>query len=165
MNEYIEKLSSYNLFNYLFPGVVFCLIVDKYFSYSLIQESTIIGIFLYYFIGLVISRIGSLIIEPILKKTKFVNFSSYSDYIAACKQDSKIEILSEENNMYRTVVSLLFTLVLVFGYESIANTWPLIAQYTKYIAILILIIMFLFSYKKQTSYIVKRIESSKEGIN
>jgi len=32
MDSFIEKLSTYNLFNYLFPGIVFCLFADKYFS-------------------------------------------------------------------------------------------------------------------------------------
>lgn len=163
MSEFLEKLSSYNLFNYLFPGVVFCLLADEYFSYSLIQEDIIVGVFLYYFVGLVISRIGSLIIEPTLKKIGFVSFSEYEDFISASKTDPKIETLSEVNNMYRTVIALFFTLSLAAIYQAIQVKWPVVANYSLYIAILVLFFMFLFSYKKQTSYIVKRVKSSKDN--
>ena len=162
MSEFLQKLSSYNLFNYLFPGVVFCLFADNYFSYSLIQEDIIVGIFLYYFIGLVISRLGSLVIEPLLKTIRFITFSNYSDFISASKKDSKIETLSEVNNMYRTIVALFFSLGLIAGYQAIQTKWPEVAHYSKYIAVLLLLIMFLYSYRKQTDYIVKRIESTKD---
>lgn len=162
MSEFLEKLSSYNLFNYLFPGVVFCLLTDEFFSYSLMQEDIIVGVFLYYFVGLVISRVGSLIVEPILKKIGFVSFSEYEDFISASKTDPKIEILSEVNNMYRTVIALFFSLVLVAIYQIIQTKWPVVSSYSVYLAILVLLFMFLFSYKKQTGYIVKRVESSKD---
>ena len=72
MKELIDKLSTYNIFNYLFPGVLFAYILSKVSSYDLIQKDLVTGVFLYYFIGLVISRIGSLFIEPFLKKNKIL---------------------------------------------------------------------------------------------
>lgn len=161
VSDFLEKLSSYNLFNYLFPGVVFCLFVDEYFSYSLIQEDIVVGVFLYYFVGLVISRIGSLFIEPMLKKIHFITFADYRDFVSASKTDSKLEILSEVNNMYRTIISLFFLLAIISGYESLICNWPDVIPYSKYVVILLLFFMFLFSYKKQTEYIYKRILSTK----
>ena len=67
MKELLDKLSSYNLFNYLFPGILFVTIAKETTSLDLLQENIITGVFLYYFIGLVISRVGSLLIEPLLK--------------------------------------------------------------------------------------------------
>ena len=77
IDKILEKLSSYNIFNYLFPGVVFCLVADRYLSIPLLQDSIVNGLFLYYFIGLVISRFGSVAIEPVLKKAGFVKFTAY----------------------------------------------------------------------------------------
>jgi len=165
MSELLEKLSSYNLFNYLFPGVVFSLLVDRFFSYSLIQEDIVVGVFLYYFVGLVISRLGSLFVEPILKRIGFITFSDYSDFIIASKSDPKIETLLEVNNMYRTVVALFFSLALIAIYQVIKSKWPIVTNYSVYITIFFLFIMFVYSYRKQTSYIVKRIDSSKESTN
>ena len=49
--------------------------------------------------------VPTVIIEPILKKTNFVKFRDYPDYINASKKDGKIELLSEVNNTYRTLNS------------------------------------------------------------
>jgi len=106
MKEIIEKLSSYNIFNYLLPGIVFSILTSKFTSTNLIFDNLIIGAFLYYFIGLVISRVGSVIIEPLLKRIKFLKFADYKDFVSVSKTDNKLEILSEANNMYRTFVSM-----------------------------------------------------------
>lgn len=162
MNNLIDKISSYNLFNYLFPGVVFCLIADNFFSYSLIQDDIVVGLFLYYFVGLLISRLGSLIIEPFLKKIGFVEFADYPDFISATKNDSKIETLSEVNNMYRTLISLFFALAFLAGYEAVQNCWPRASDYMNHIIIFVILIIFLFAYKKQTKYIKERVTLNKE---
>lgn len=68
MKDLLDKISSYNLFNYLFPGILFAVISKEFTSYSLLQDNLIVGAFIYYFIGLVVSRFGSLVIEPASKK-------------------------------------------------------------------------------------------------
>jgi len=68
MKDLLDKLSSYDIFNYLLPGVIFAVLAEKLTSFSFIKKDIILGVFLYYFIGLVISRIGSLFIEQFLKK-------------------------------------------------------------------------------------------------
>jgi hypothetical protein len=45
MEKVLDKLSSYNVFNYLFPGVVFCVIADRYLAIPLLQESIVNGFF------------------------------------------------------------------------------------------------------------------------
>ena len=59
MSDILDKMSSYNIFNYLLPGTLFAGIGSKYSSYSLIQDDLVIGVFTYYFFGLVISRVGA----------------------------------------------------------------------------------------------------------
>ncbi|EGR3053215.1 hypothetical protein DMW34_01055, partial [Vibrio parahaemolyticus] len=120
MENLLDKLSSYNLFNYLFPGIVFVAIVDSLTAYSFTQENLVLGIFLYYFIGLIISRIGSICIEPLLKKVGFLKFSEYKDYMAASQKDQLIPVLSEANNMYRTLCSMFLCISLIKLYEHIS---------------------------------------------
>lgn len=165
MGNFIDKLSSYNIFNYLFPGVVFCVIADGYFSIPLLQDSIITGLFLYYFVGLVISRFGSLVLEPLMKKFKLVKFSSYSDFLSAVKADPKIEVLSEANNMYRSVLSALLILCLVVAGESVLDNFGILVPFVKYATLLVLVVLFGFSYKKQTGYISKRIEVQKNKLD
>lgn len=161
MKELLDKISSYNLFNVLLPGVLFAIIAESFTPYSFIQKNIIVGAFFYYFIGLVVSRFGSLIIEPLLKKIKFLKFADYKDFISACKKDSKIDILSETNNMYRTFCSVFVLLLLLKLYAFIESIFPVLKEYNLYILIGLLLIMFIYSYRKQTGYINKRIKSNK----
>lgn len=161
MDKILEKISSYNIFNYLFPGIVFCVVCDKYFSIPLLQETIVDGIFLYYFVGLVISRIGSVFIEPTMKKLGLLEFSEYSDFVQASKTDSKIEILSEANNMYRTILSMIVIIGLTVLCNEGLQQWPEYTTHVKYILIGLLLVIFLFSYVKQTNYITKRVLANK----
>ena len=160
MKELLDKISSYNLFNYLFPGILFAVLSNEITTYSFLQENLIIGIFVYYFIGLVISRFGSLLIEPILRKLSFLKFADYKEFISASKKDSKIELLSEINNMYRTLSSLFILLLLLKLYELIESKLPILKDCNSYIILVLLLFMFLFSCRKQTNYITKRIKSN-----
>lgn len=158
MKDLISKLSSYNLFNYLLPGVIFVILSKEITHFSFLQDDIIIGAFLYYFIGLVISRFGSLIIEPLLKKVSFLKFADYKDFVIASKKDGKIELLSEVNNSYRTLCSLFALLGLLKIYELFENKYPLLKEWSGVLIIVLLLVMSLFSYRKQTNYVKKRID-------
>jgi hypothetical protein len=157
MNELLTKLSSYNVFNYLLPGIVFAILAGDIIHYPILQKDIVTGAFFYYFVGLVISRFGSLIIEPLLKWLRFIRFADYKDFIAACQKDAKLEVLSEVNNTYRTLASLISLLLLLKLYVKIEERFLWFNQ-RKWTALAVLLLtMFLFSYRKQTSYITKRI--------
>jgi len=154
----INKLSSYNLFNYLLPGVIFTVIIESITSFKFLTSNLELDFFIVYFIGLLISRIGSLFIEPILKKVSFVKFAEYSDYLEASKVDKEIITLSEANNMYRTFISLFFVVAILKLYD-LGN---FSSATTISISLLIIFTLFLFGYRKQTSYITKRINNHKK---
>jgi hypothetical protein len=160
LKDLISKLSSYNLFTNLLPGVLFVALLKELTSFNLIFEPIFLGLFLYYFIGIVINRIGSLVIEPILRKTKFLTFIDYSKFVKASKVDEKIEILSENNNMCRSLIALCVTLLLAVGYEWLKSKCTFIGTYNNVILIVLLFVIFLFSYRKQTKYVVKRCKAN-----
>lgn len=160
MKEIIDKISSYNLFNYLLPGMLFVVISENFTSYSFFQKDLIIDVFVAYFIGLVISRFGSLIIEPFLKKISFLDFVDYRLFISASKKDAKIELFSEINNMYRTLASTFTLIILLKLWEVFTSIWPFLKILSPYALVVSLIAMFLYSYKKQTEYIVKRVKAN-----
>jgi hypothetical protein len=128
-------------------------------KYPVDQTDVIARLFLYYFIGLVISRIGSLTIAPVLKETGFVKFAPYGDYIKASRNDPKIEVLSEANNTYRTLAALFLVLLAVKIYARV-TTLPLRTPHGWAAPILmaLLMIMFLFAYRKQVGFIRERVE-------
>ena len=104
-----------------------------------------------------------MILEPLMKKIKVVKFSDYSDFVNAVKSDPKIEVLSETNNMYRSVLSTLLILCLVAVGQSIFQNFTSSAPLMKYALLPALVVLFGLSYKKQTDYIVKRIEVNKRN--
>jgi hypothetical protein len=159
MKDLLDKLSSYNLFNYLLPGVLFVVFLDRYTRFSLIQENLVMGGFVYYFIGLVISRFGSLIVEPALKKVSFVKFAKYEEYIVASKQDPKIEILSEANNTYRTLCATFALLGIAKIYEWLGVKMGMGSSTTAHLVVVLLFVLFLFSYRKQTAYVSSRVRA------
>lgn len=163
MKEILDKISSYNFFNYLLPGIVFSYLLRETTTINIIQNDIVIGLFLYYFVGLVVSRIGSVVIEPIFKKIKLVKFSDYKDFIAAAKNDSKIDLFSEVNNTYRTITSIAFSLVFMKLTLYLFSILSLSIQIQKLIGIIALFILFSSAYRKQTNYITKRIEADKKN--
>lgn len=158
IKEILDKISTYNIFNYLLPGILFVFISKETIGLNLVQENNFIGVFLYYFIGMIISRVGSIFIEPFLKKVAFLKFSDYTDFVIASKKDSKIELLSEVNNTYRTLLSMLLIIVCLRSYLYLKQKWGIAHNSTTIFIIAFLILLFLFSYRKQTNYITKRIK-------
>lgn len=156
LKDLISKLSSYNLFTNLLPGILFVALLKELTDFSLIFDPLFLGLFLYYFIGIVINRIGSLVVEPILIKAKFLTFVDYPKFVKASKMDAKIEILSENNNMCRSLVALCIILLLAIGYEWLMSKCAFIDTHSNIILIVLLFVIFLFSYRKQTKYVVKR---------
>lgn len=170
----IEKISSYDILNNLFPGIIFCSIVERTTRITFSAGEIWENLFLYYFAGMIISRIGSIFIEKILKsievrnkmtkeKEKFLQFAPYSDYIEASEANSFIKVLNETNNTYRTIIAML---AVVMGanlydwllYDLINDLGAAGSNSVFIIACLLLTILFIYSYKKQTDYIRGRVE-------
>ena len=56
MNEILKKIENYNILNYILPGIIFVVGFKYYINVTLIAtDNLLISVFLYYFIGLVIS--------------------------------------------------------------------------------------------------------------
>lgn len=158
MNELLNKLSSYNLFNYLFPGVLFVVLLDKTTNFCFVQEKFLEGAFLYYFFGLLINRVGSLFIQPLLQKTKLVVFQPSLKYNKAKHMDQKIEIFSETNNMFRSIAALFLILAIfvIMDITGIEIDW-----YNDWVKLVIVLTTFVFlvlSYRKQTKLIFKHVD-------
>jgi hypothetical protein len=111
----IDKLSSYNLFNYLFPGFVFAFVLKESTGILPCLEFTIESVVIMYFSGLIISRVGSLIIEGILLKRSVIKEIDTRKLCDIIKDNPKLEIFYEAMNMYRTLaaVSLLLSILTI----------------------------------------------------
>jgi hypothetical protein len=162
VEDLLKKISEYQIFNYLLSGSVLVVLLSKTTSISLLSESAIATIFIFYFVGLVVSRIGSILVEPILKKFKVVNFAPYPDYLSAVKSDPKIDTLSQENNTYRTLIATFLVFVIIYALsENAASIYVGKSKLITYLLALSLLLLFVFAYRKQTTYITKRIDKTK----
>ena len=151
MNDLLKQLSSYNLFNNLLPGVLFAMGAESCTSYSFVHsDNLLVDAFVYYFIGMVLSRFGSLVVEPVLRHHSFIGFADYSDFLTAAGKDPKIETLSEANNTYRTLLAGLLLLGALYVWEQTTILVPLLAGYSGLLLLIGLSATFFFAYCKQT---------------
>lgn len=157
MDKLIDKISSYDIFNYLFPGVIFTIVLSKISPYNLIQADLLTGAFVYYFIGMIIGRIGSVVVEPILKWCKFVRFARYSDYVKVVNTDTGMALLVEKVNMFRAFVAVFMLLLSEILIDRLHSIYPDAWIFTPVFMLSVMLILFLYSYKKQVQYVAQRI--------
>jgi len=162
MQEFIKTITAYQLANHLLPGVLFAILAERLTKYSFVQEPLVLGLFLYFFLGIVLSRLGSLFLEPLLKRLRVIDFVPYDDFIGAAREDPKLELLSEINNSYRTYLALFLSLLLLRGYEAAESHFPALAAWSPSLLVVLLAALFLLSYIKQTTYITRRARKQKD---
>lgn len=158
MKEIISKISSYDLFNNLFPGILFVVLLESTTNYNLPHDNIVESAFLYYFVGLMISRVGSLLVDPSLRKLKFVKFKPYPKYLAAEEKDELVKIYNLTNNMLRTLIALFLVLLIPISLTWMNLTIDFSMGYIKVVFVFILLLILLLSYRKQTKFIFKRVE-------
>ena len=157
MKDILEKISSYNLFNYLLPGVIFAFLGQRLEIIALPKADIVVLAFLYYFIGMTVSRVGSLFMEPVFKRFKIVAYSPYADYLKASEKDPKMASMIEANNTYRTLASTFFSLVVAFVVKVVADRLGLSVEEREYWLAGGLFVLFVYSFRKQSAFIVSRV--------
>ena len=161
------KIPLYNILNMFLTGFVFLAGIITLYPVTLIEVvtgevfiklSTVPEIVLLllcliassYEIGLILNRAGSVIIEPVLIKTKFLRFSeNYSLYAEASKKTPMLNTISREYALSRT--SIVEFLVLAI-WSTCIGKWLLSVCY------LAVAIVFLFSCKKHSANIATVVE-------
>lgn len=169
----VDKITSYNIFNNFFPGIIFCYIVRHTTRFNFATGEIWEKLFIYYLIGMIISRIGSILIEKILKSIKvknketkkkepFLKFEEYEDYVEASENSPFIKTLNESNNAYRTIISVFVMVIIVKLYDwllyDLIDQSGAVGNNIVFIIVCILVTtIFVFSYRKQTTYISSRV--------
>ena len=159
-----DKLSQYNFLTNLLPGTMLCILLRYMVGFNLgfsaeWYQLTVI----FYFVGMVNNRVGSLLIEPMLRRLKIVKPTSYKSFILAEKKDEKIPTLMVENNVYRSCISVCLITMFAFGYRWLIEHVYFFKKNTSFILLIGLIVLFIFSIRKQTRYINNRVEQVNKG--
>ena len=164
MDKFFEKLSRYHLLTNLIPGVLFLYLLNMLGIFRIDMSNWLKALFVGYFSGLVIGRIGSIIIEPWFKKWKIVKYAPYPDNLKAEKADSKLPDLLADNNMYRTFVAVfMLLLILEIGHLIPSVDELMHTQWAVLVMIGALLMLYVMSFRKQTTYIRKRVEKAVRG--
>ena len=163
MENLLDRLSSYNLLNNLLPGILFLVLIDVLEIVDIDESNLYMMLFGGYFAGMVISRIGSVVIEPWFKWWKIVRYAKYEDFLKAEAKDTKIPTLLSESNMFRTFVAMFLLLLVLF----VVCLSPSVKDWLRtpcaiMLAIVLLLILFVVSYRKHATYIRKRVENAKK---
>lgn len=154
----LGRISNYNLLNNLIPGAILCVVFKYLVGYDFLSVGTLELIVIFYFAGMINSRIGSLVLEPLLKKVKWVTFRDHHNFVEAEQKDKKIDSLVEVNNMYRSMISVAFTALWVkLYYVGVEQHWEF-GNVSEWVLITSMLVLFACAYKKQTKYIVSRID-------
>ena len=165
MNNLFERIHSYDIFNCLYPGLLFCIFCDPNTQLKVIQlydRSIVLAVVFCYAIGLFFDRLGALIVENfsrlVITHVLCSNFyiRNYEDFVKAKKSDKEIEILSEKNNLYRNMVALFLGIIIDNKFNGSEDS-------LEYIFYGLISIIFWISYFRQRKYIVKRIDLIMNG--
>lgn len=156
METLLEKISQYDLFINLIPGYI-CYYFLLMAGYSLPVDDIFDKLIFCYVAGILIGRIGSLIVEPTCKAVGLVRFAPYPAYLAASREDNTIPILSGINNLYRNLLSVaLIISIYVFMQNSyLAGSVVLLD--------LFILVLLVVAYHKQTGYVRHRVENVLEA--
>jgi hypothetical protein len=136
--------------------------MERLLDIEIVADNYIFGFFFYYFIGMVISRTGSLLERPLRFGLKI---QSKESYVKAEQKDPKIQTLLQDANTYRTIaalgllcfVGLIANQFIYRPIEDPAVFWLLITFVTLIAA------LFVFSYRKQNNHIISRVNAAKGG--
>lgn len=164
----IFTIPIYHLLTNFIPGAVLALLL-RYSVEDLdilsLADDTVTRFVLMYFLGLVCSRVGSLVVEPLLKATNIIQFSDYKDYLEASKVDKKIDELNRSANEMRSYISVLFVALIV---KFLHFLWPILVSINlraDSVLLLSVFILFILGYKKQVDYVRNRVKNFVENKN
>ncbi len=172
LEKIIERISAYEILNNIIPGTIYAVLVKKLTPFNIQTDNVWSDIILCYFIGLVIGRVGSLVVERFLKWRKKLQFEPHSEYVKAEQKDELVRELSTINNMYRTYTAVALCLIITVAFSFLLtlfkkNDWSKPA--VTLIGCVLLMLIFGKSYIKQTGYVANRVKTinklSKEESN
>ncbi|CCZ60026.1 hypothetical protein [Hungatella hathewayi] len=158
MGNFVEKLDSYEIMINLLPGAFFGMALRFLCGLELPVANIGEEIVVYYFMGFIINRLGSLIIKPLLLKCNFIREVDYNEYVKAEKINEKVRTLAEICNYYRSILTASLILLIIKVFSNFKGNAGCLLTNWKFCFLLGCITLFLFSYKKQMKFVCRRVE-------
>jgi hypothetical protein len=157
-----DKLDAYNLVANLVPGAALVYALD--YSGFPTPDPNSLGSFLVvsFVVGVMTNRLGSLIVDPVLRKLKFLHQKDYISFVSAENGSDKLETLVANAGLYRTFFTAgAVYFVLIFS-QKIVRKFELDELSVFCFITLIGMVVSLFAFQKEDGYIHKRIKGGKQ---
>jgi len=155
-----DKLDAYNLVANLVPGAALTYAV--HFSQFPTPSPDDLGAFLLvsFVAGVTANRLGSLILDPLLRKAKFLRPKDYRSFLIREKDDQKLDSLVANSGLYRTFFTAGAIYLLALAFSAITTYLTKQGLFTAFV--IAGMVVFLFALKKEDGYIHSRIEAAKD---
>lgn len=99
--------------------------------------------------GVLIDMFSSMLLDPLFRKTKFLNYTNYHAYVRKAREDNAIEDLNCQKILYRNLSGLLLVVLLVLADAGASKGISLVVMF--------LFLLAVFRMKKFHNYIQKRL--------
>lgn len=146
-----EKLDGYDLVANLVPGAALTYAPTDWAAFLLVA----------FVAGVTSNRLGSLVLDPLLRRLRFLKPKNYDSFIVSERVDKKLEVLVANHGLYRT----FFTAGVIYLALLLISHWfPSAASSDQLVFILFVLAgmaVFLFAFQKEDGYIHSRIEAAK----
>lgn len=152
MSALMNVLGAYSIFVNLIPGILFYALAPVQYWMAIKDRPVVILLCLFYFTGIVIGRIGSIIIESVLESLRLIQNADYDAYVKAESKDKKIKEISQSSDLYRGLCSMSLLISLAYFYEGSGCRLGTF--------FILLFFLFLLSFIKQKSYVYKRVKAN-----
>lgn len=161
----INRLSKYEWLNRLFPGVFLVLMAKVLQCPMFSPDNWLETLGVYMLWGELSSRVGALVVEPLLRFARVIRFADYVDYQDYQKENKEYcGMLLANANFARTLCALgllLFVMRLVVLLPTCGHLVCKVIGWRD-IALFAWTILFLFAYCRQVNFLVERIDKFKK---
>lgn len=165
MENLINSISKYQLAINLIPGYIFAILLQQYAHIVLLEGDVLQDVFVSYFVGLIIGRVGSIIVEGLMCifDGTYISAPGYDRKIKAERIDPKIEILDRQCTIYRNCCAGCCCVIIGIIINCLFGD-GIFLSLGKYILIfLILTVLLLVAMDKQCTYVNNRIRMAISG--
>lgn len=152
-----EKLSSYNLITNLVPGAVLAVALRSAGIPLVTPDEVGAFLVLAYALGAISSRLGSLLLDPVLEYIKVLPEKDYPAFVKANRADAKLDTLVETANGYRTFATAGLLFFAILGLYTAGKRLHVGTDLFVILSAAVVTALFIFSYRKQFRYVASRV--------
>lgn len=157
-----DKLDAYNLVANLVPGAA--LVYALNFSKFPTPSPDDLGAFLLvsFVAGVMTNRLGSLVLDPLLRNLKFLHKKDYKAFVLSQRVDPKLDTIVANTGLYRTFVAAALIFIFLLISDGLIDYFMLSGEVVFIMFVVMGLLVSLFALRKEDNYIHERISAKDE---